>query len=285
VAAADTPGTDQQEQVNAHFDAAALYWQAVYEDPSLQGVIYRARQAAVLREVESLGLRADAQILEIGCGAGLLTLELARRGYRVHAVDASEAMIGLTARRARQAGLGEQVTAQVADVNRLPFGDDEFALVVAVGVLPWLEQPAQALREIARVLRHGGALVLTADNRARLTTWLDPRAGLLLAPLKRLYRRLRTRPSGSARSRLHFPSHVNALVRAAGLALDARSTVGFGPLSFWGQPILSDRIGIALHCRLQSLADHRLPIVRTTGWHYLLAAHKNGPTTANNDRS
>jgi len=274
VAAADVPRTDQQKQVNAHFDAEASYWQAVYDDPSLQGVIYRDRQRAVLAQVVELALPSDARVLEIGCGAGFLTVELARSGYAIQAVDASQAMVDLTARRAQQMDLAARVRAQVGDVHRLPFGNGAFTLVVAVGLLPWLHRPAQALEEIARVLEPAGRLLLTADNRARLNTWVDPRASLLLAPLKRVRRRLRRGPSAGASSRLHFPSHVNSLLRAAGFQLDARSTVGFGPFSFWSQPLLPDSSGIALHERLQRLADHGVPVFRSSGWHYLVSAHK-----------
>lgn len=274
MAAADTPGTDQQERVNEHFDAAALYWQGVYDDPRLQGVIYRERQEAVLARIAELDLPAGAPVLEIGCGAGLLTVELARRGCTVQAVDASQAMVDLTAQRTQQAGYGANVEAQVADVHALPFQSGAFSLVIAVGLLPWLHMPEQALGEIARVLQTQGDLVLTADNRARLNTWVDPRASLVVVPLKRLRRRLRPRPSQGARSRLHFPSHVNALVRGAGFQLGRSGTVGFGPFSFWSRPLLSDQTGSVLHRRLQSLADRRVPILRSSGWHYILSARK-----------
>lgn len=275
MAAADTPGADQQERVNEYFDAEALYWQGVYDDPRLQGVIYRARQEAVLDAVDELGLAQGAAVLEIGCGAGLLTVELARRGHSVRAVDSSRAMVELTARRALREGAGTIVDTRVADVHALPFEDDSFSLVVAVGLLPWLHEPAKALHEIARVLRPGGDIILTADNRARLGSWVDPRANVLLAPVKRLRRRLWPRPETGARSRLHFPSHVDSLVRARGLDILHRRTVGFGPFSFLSRPLLSDRAGIRLHHRLQALADRGVPLLRSTGWHYLLSARKH----------
>jgi SAM-dependent methyltransferase len=243
-----------------------LYWQAVYDDPCLQGVIYRERQEAVLRRITEIGLPSGLRVLEIGCGAGLLTVELARRGYTVQAVDASQAMIDLTSQRMQVEGFSSQVETRIADVNALP---------IAVGLLPWLERPTQALKEIARVLEPQGGLILTADNRARLNILVDPRASLLLAPAKRLRRRLRPSPAAGARSRLHFPSHVNALVRAAGFRVEQSATVGFGPFSFWSRPLLTDRAGIALHERLQPLADRGVPVLRSTGWHYLLSAQRD----------
>jgi len=260
--------------VNAYFDAEALYWQGVYDDPRLQGVIYRARQEAVLAAIDELGVAHGAAGLEIGSGAGLLTVELARRGHSVRAVDSSRAMAELTARRADREGLGTVVDARVADVHALPFEDGSFSLVVAVGLLPWLHEPGMALQEIARVLRPGGDVVLTADNRARLSSWVDPRANVLLAPIKRLRRRLRPRLEAGARSRLHFPSHVDSLARASGFQIRHRRTVGFGPFSFLGRPLLSDRAGIRLHYHLQALADRGVPLLRSTGWHYLVVARK-----------
>jgi len=278
VAEGEEPGAYEQG-VTAHFDATALYWQAIYDDPRLQGEIFRERQRAALALVAKLELPAEASVLEIGCGAGLLTLELARLGYSVHAVDASETMVSLTAARARRAGLNTRLMACTADVYALPFAAATFSLVIALGLLPWLHRPERALEEIARVLEPQGRLILNANNRARLNTLVDPRANVLLTPLKRLRRRLRACPVDGARSslpgRLHFPSHVNAMVRAAGFRLDSRATVGFGPFTFWSRPLLSDRAGIALHRRLQALADRRLPVLRSTGWQYVLSAHKD----------
>src|SRR2546425_4060489 len=187
--AAPTPVTEGEKPgayehgVTAHFDATALYWQAIYDDPRLQGEIYRERQRAVLAQVAQLELPAEASILEIGCGAGLLTLELARLGHSVHAVDASETMVSLTAERARRTGLYARLVARTADVYALPFADATFSLVIAVGLLPWLHRPERALEEIARVLEPQGRLILTANNRARLNTLVDPRANALLTPL------------------------------------------------------------------------------------------------------
>ena len=278
VAEAQEPGT-YEKGIAAYFDATAPYWQAIYDDPRLQGEIFRERQRAVLAQVAKLELPAQASVLEIGCGAGLLTLELARLGHRVHAVDASETMVSLTAERVRRADLSARLMARTADVYSLPFAAASFSLVIGVGLLPWLHRPERALEEIARVLEPQGQLILTANNRARLNTLVDPRANVLLTPLKRLRRRLRARPVNGAGSRascrLHFPSHVNAMVRTAGFRLDSRATVGFGPFTFWSRPLLSDRAGIALHRRLQALADRRLPVLRSTGWQYVLSAHKD----------
>jgi ubiquinone/menaquinone biosynthesis C-methylase UbiE len=262
-----------QKNVDAHFDTNAEYWDEIYRDDALQSVIYQQRQSAVLNYVDAAGLSAGSSVLEIGCGAGHLTVRLAQRGLTVRAVDSSPGMVELASRRAAEAGFAGEVSVSQADAHALPFKPDEFDLVVAVGVIPWLHSPGAAVAEMARVLRPGGQLVLTADNAARLISFTDPRGLLALTPLRGAYHRLRKRP-GEAVSRLHFPRRVSGFVSDAGLTVLAQRTIGFGPLSVLGRPLLGDARAVSVNRRLQRLADAGVPGARGTGWHYVLRAAK-----------
>lgn len=270
---ADVQRGGVQRHVNAHFDSTATYWDGVYRGDSLQGVIYQDRQAAVLEYVDAAALPSASRVLEIGCGAGHLTMELGERGFRVDAVDASPAMVHATAGRAAERGLAERVAVGVADVHALPFGSSEFDLVVAVGVIPWLHSPESAVREMARVLQPGGQLVLTADNRARLASFTDPRAMLALSPLKRGLVALRRR-RGVATSRLDYPRTIDRLLVQSALRPLDRRTIGFGPLSFMGWMFLDEARSIRVNDRLQALANRGIPGLKSTGWHYLVHAKK-----------
>jgi ubiquinone/menaquinone biosynthesis C-methylase UbiE len=262
-----------QEDVNTHFDATASYWDEVYSEQDLQGLIYQQRQAAVLEYVDAAKLSSPAEVLEIGCGAGHVTVRLAERNFNVKAVDSSAGMVEMAARQLRETGYGERASVSQADAHALPFESGQFDLVVAVGVIPWLHSPSQAVAEMARVLRPGGQLVLTADNGARLSSFTDPRGILALTPLRRVYHALRNRP-GQAVSYLYFPRRVDRFVREAGLRRTATRTVGFGPLSLLGRSLLRDPAAIRLNNRLQALADAGVPGLRRNGWHYLVRATK-----------
>lgn len=262
-----------QSQVNAYFDSTASYWDGIYRGENLQDLIYQRRQSLVMTYVEGAGLPASARALEIGCGAGHLTTRLATRAEVVEAVDASQAMVEATAARVAEAQLQGRVSVRQADVHALPYPPEHFDLVVAVGVIPWLHSPAAAMVELARVLRPGGRLVLTADNRARLTSFTDPRRIIAIAPLKRLYRALRRRDP-VAISRLDSPRSIDRMLRQAGMRPVARATVGFGPLSLMGSAILEGKTGLAIDSRLQALADRGAPGIRWTGWHYVVRADK-----------
>ncbi|HWH31473.1 MAG TPA: class I SAM-dependent methyltransferase [Egibacteraceae bacterium] len=98
----------------------------------------------------------DARVLEVGCGEGEIAQRLRARWPEVTGLDLPDA--GL-----RQAWDGvDGVRFLHGDAERLPFPDGAFDVVVAVEVLEHLRDPAQGLRELARVSR--GHLVLSVPR-------------------------------------------------------------------------------------------------------------------------
>src|SRR5215210_6654492 len=100
------PSADRhQRQVNAHFDAEAHYWKDLYEMRNLFGLIHQERRSLALSWVDELALPTGSRILEIGCGAGLMAVDLHRRGYVIDCIDISEVMVNLARAQAAQAGI------------------------------------------------------------------------------------------------------------------------------------------------------------------------------------
>lgn len=98
-------------------------------------------------------LRAGMRVLDVGCGPGTITRDLAARVAPgdVLGVDASPDIV----QQARRDG-AEGVHFDVADVYALPYGDGTFDVVHAHQVLQHLTRPVDALREMRRVLAPGG---------------------------------------------------------------------------------------------------------------------------------
>ncbi len=127
--------------------------------------------------------------LEIGCGAGSFTLNLARAGVMTSAAvtDISPGMVEVAKRNAR--GLGFEVEGRVADAERVPFDDAEFDLVIGHSVLHHIPDVEQALREALRVLRPGGRFVFCGEptkhgdaitrRLSKATQWAMTRAASL----------------------------------------------------------------------------------------------------------
>src|SRR2546429_9896156 len=74
---------DHQNCIDVHFDRSSAYWTDIYEYEDVDGTIYRERRAVVLALAQKLGLPAESRILEVGCGSGLTSVELAHEGYRI----------------------------------------------------------------------------------------------------------------------------------------------------------------------------------------------------------
>lgn len=73
---------------------------------------------------------------------------------------------------------------------------------------------------------------------------------------------------------MHSARYFDSALRAAGLNKLHGATLGFGPFTLLNQHVLPERLGVSLNCKLQALADHGFPIVRSTGVQYIVVAQK-----------
>lgn len=123
-------------------------------------------------------LRPGLRVLDVGCGPGSITLDLARRVSpgEVVGVDASAQVVAQARSAAREAG-DERTTFEVADAMALPWADDSFDVVHAHQVLQHVTDPVGLLREMARVARPGG-LVAARDADYEAMTWAPAHPGL-----------------------------------------------------------------------------------------------------------
>jgi ubiquinone/menaquinone biosynthesis C-methylase UbiE len=106
--------------------------------------------------------REGELLLEIGPGTGYYTLPVAGwlgPGGRLHVLDIQQEMLDHTLRRAREDGI-ENVDATLADATALPFGDDSFDGAYLVTVLGEIPEQEAALRELRRVVRPEGRIVV-----------------------------------------------------------------------------------------------------------------------------
>ena len=275
-----TRSTRTQETVSSYFDDHVNFWDDVYRSSDVFSVIHQERRQRALMLVDSLGLTDGSRVLEVGCGTGRFAVALASRGFHVEAIDASPGMVRATEERARQEGLDAVLRCRQADVQRLDFDKEQYQLIVALGVVPWVPDPPAAVREMARVLETGGHLLLSADNRQRLTYLFDPRFNPLLEPARAALRaRLAAagrRPDDEsiARPALHSRAELDRLLAESGLAKAVGLTLGFGPLTMLGREVLPARMTIRINQALQRSADAGTPVIRALGTQHLILARK-----------
>jgi ubiquinone/menaquinone biosynthesis C-methylase UbiE len=138
------------------FDA----WSRVYDFPLVQLATYRPVHDAVLR---ALAAEPCASVLDIGCGTGRLAERLigARGVQSVVGCDFSAGMLAHAAERLRPAHAGPVRVGLVrGDATHLPFAAASFDAAVSTEAFHWFPDQDAALRELGRVLRPGGRLLL-----------------------------------------------------------------------------------------------------------------------------
>lgn len=107
------------------------------------------------------------QLLDVGCGGGLLSEDFARLGYQVTGIDPSEPSVATARKHAQQEGLSIDYRVGVGEY--IPFPDNSFDIITCCDVIEHVDSVSQTLQEIARVLRPGGIMLYDTLNR----TWLS----------------------------------------------------------------------------------------------------------------
>jgi demethylmenaquinone methyltransferase / 2-methoxy-6-polyprenyl-1,4-benzoquinol methylase len=101
-------------------------------------------------------------LLDVACGTGAVSIELAQRvpGRSVVGVDQSPEMLAAGRARVERAGLADQVTLREGRAEALPFHDDEFDALTFTYLLRYVDDPSATLAELVRVVRPGGVVAM-----------------------------------------------------------------------------------------------------------------------------
>lgn len=105
---------------------------------------------------------AEQQVLEIGCGTGIIALGIAPHVRRLIGTDISPEMVAVARRKAAEAGL-TNVEFHVHDGYALPYDAASFDTVLLFNILHVVQEPAALMRESRRLLKPGGHLVTATD--------------------------------------------------------------------------------------------------------------------------
>ena len=143
-------GTADPREVADRYDR----WAAAY-DGDLAAWSYRAPDVVAATVVAH---RTDGAVLDVGCGTGLVGRALRARGFtgEVRGLDISAASLAVASE------IGAYDTVARADLQQpLPVDDDSADAVVCVGVMTYLPDVEATWRELARVVRPGGLVVVT----------------------------------------------------------------------------------------------------------------------------
>lgn len=230
---------DTEQRQHALYAAVAHEYDDVF--PRHVAEHYIDKRTRLIKDLLPMG----GLVLDVGCGTGQLAAAIAAEGYDMFGVDLSASMIA----KARQRGLAGTYAGVT---TALPFADNSFDLALTVATLHHLETPervAATVSEMARVVKHGGFVVLWDHNPA------NPYWPILM---KRV-------PQDSGDERLVPRSELLRDARNAGLQLYQALRSGFMP-DFLPSALLTpwrwlERL-VEVTPGLNALAAHNVVIAR-----------------------
>lgn len=217
---------------------------------SLPAIVEQRRQT-----LAALAVKPGERGLDVGCGPGFLTCELAREASingSVAGLDPSREMLGAARVKAGKTGVAGRVDLVMGSAERLPFVTQSLDFVVVVQVYLYVAEVEVALREAARVLRPDGRLAIV-DTDWESCVWLTSDDG-------RHRRVLDARVSQFAQPNL--ARRLPGLVRRAGLDLAEVIAIPITELRASDDSFSIDMIGPARSAALAS----GIPVAEVDAW-------------------
>ncbi|MGD0493259.1 MAG: bifunctional 2-polyprenyl-6-hydroxyphenol methylase/3-demethylubiquinol 3-O-methyltransferase UbiG [Steroidobacteraceae bacterium] len=175
-----------------------------------------------LRYVEAIAPLAGRAVVDVGCGGGILSESMARRGARVLGVDRARAVLEVAELHALQSGIPVEYR-EVAAEELAEQRPGEFDLATCMEMLEHVPDPAASLAALAKLVRPGGDIVVSTLNRHPLAFAVAILGAEYVA---------RVLPRGT-HEYLKFirPSELARWGRTAGLELCDLAGIGYNPIT------------------------------------------------------
>jgi len=198
----------------SYFDAVAHRYFRLYHEESPGGYALRVRKQRVLELLD----REGGRVLDVGCGPGVMVQELLNLGYEFWGVDASPRMIEECH---KNFGPMKGVHFSVGNAVSLDFPEGFFDVVICTGVIDRLPAYELAIRELVRVVKGNGTLLISFPNLlSPYAAWKRFIFYPTVARLQSLSRGLLRRPPApsllSSFAKLHTARAATRLLAAQG---------------------------------------------------------------------
>jgi ubiquinone/menaquinone biosynthesis C-methylase UbiE len=187
-----------------YFHAVSPTYSQRYEEASPGGNAARLRKRRALELLSQRGDPKGGRLLDVGCGPGIMVEDALQLGYEFWGIDAAPGMIEQCMKRY---GNSRKAHFAKGDAVKLEFPDEYFDTVLCMGVIDHIADHRQAIREMLRVLRRSGILLIACPNlHSPWAMWRKYVFYPIVALLKPVYFKLRGRRLPQALSyagRLH----------------------------------------------------------------------------------
>jgi ubiquinone biosynthesis O-methyltransferase len=140
------------------FDVEAAHWSERYtRDPR-----FRRRFEKITNLLERVIPATAGHALDVGCGTGIFSRYLARKGWKVTAIDASPEMI----EEARNYESKDEIDFQNCIIEAFDEVPNSFDLILCLSMLEYIEDDEAAIQKFHQLLKPGGLLLISVPNKA-----------------------------------------------------------------------------------------------------------------------
>lgn len=167
---ADAGDLQKQEEIRSHYDRE--YYRPLLESYRKKDRFTRYRLEKVF---EIYGPKRGEKVLDLGCGVGTFSMELARMGVEVTGLDYSEESISICRRLAQDLNLKAEFV--LADATSTGFASASFDVIICADLVEhlYLEVFERLIGEVKRVLKVGGKLIIWTPNPGHIFEYMKQR--------------------------------------------------------------------------------------------------------------
>uniref|UniRef100_A0A832G6Q9 Class I SAM-dependent methyltransferase n=1 Tax=Ignavibacterium album TaxID=591197 RepID=A0A832G6Q9_9BACT len=163
-------------ELSEHFSKRSNYWEEIYSKsknpPNFMIYELDSRKEKALFAIDRFANGRTINVLDIGCGTGHYMEELLIRNHNVTGIDVAFGML-MKAKQKLDKFNGKSHLIK-SNIENLPFNDNSFDVILCIGVIEYLPDIPKALKEINRVLKGDGIVILSAPNLYSLRFLTDP---------------------------------------------------------------------------------------------------------------
>lgn len=284
---------DHKNALGDYFSTQTDVWRKYYElddfsQISLLQLEVIKRKQTVLELLDKHTGKESLNMLDIGCGAGILMKDLLQRGHSVVGSDISEKMIK-EAKKNTADFPAERKRFIKGDLENLSFNAETFDFVTCVGVLEYQTNDNKSISEISRVLTSNGYVIITIPNLYRFRNFLDPYYYVKILPrwFRKIYRKAKPGPIDPVEAfgfnkfftnKKYYYGQLNNLFSAFNLEILEYVSIGYSPLlTFWQKRIISKSASIKLDRFLENKSSRGLSLLHWIPNRWVICLKKTQP--------
>lgn len=260
---------DRIIELSEHFTKRSSYWEEIYTKrnapPNFMIYELDSRMRNALHILENFSSNKPLKILDVGCGTGHYIEQMLLRQHNVFGNDVAYGM--LIKSKDKYSRISQNHKLSLSNIEKLPFQNSSFDAVLCIGVIEYLPDIHKALRELNRIVKEDGIIIISAPNLLSIKFLTDPyylKRGAEYLLHKMGLRKINSGQISSDVSmnqdfknrRFRFRELIDTFYNN-GFKVTACKNVSFGPVSFFLKPLFSLKNNIGFSRWLENISNKK----------------------------